>query len=351
MAPASLKRRDNAPPLIKGYLPVRLRFPSETAPGVDDETFFYVKEHQQQNNNNNNTLFVANGPVHPQVSTKRLLKSIFGRYGDVTRVTVIANPRRSNNDKGDAAAESALERWTTQFANPSYLPVRAVQEESGSSSMDDGKFAHVVFRSTKEMKQSLQTLTEIMTTSYTDDDKLPAVTVDTIELQTLSDASDFYQDDSTAKQPGGVLAIAARYRASCRRLDRAALLEECNNVVQAYEHAQDEEQRGKAAAAAAPDDDGFVTVTYGTTTAHKGALEATVTTERPAGDARGRRKKTARSRPKKKNKLGGADPLPDFYRFQTKEHRKRSLQDLRQRFEEDLAKVKKMKEERQYKPF
>ena len=43
--------------------------------------------------------------------------------------------------------------------------------------------------------------------------------------------------------------------------------------------------------------------------------------------------------------------LTDFYHFQTKEHRKTNLQELRRKFPEDLAKLKRMKEERQYQPF
>ena len=54
---------------------------------------------------------------------------------------------------------------------------------------------------------------------------------------------------------------------------------------------------------------------------------------------------------KKKKESTGASELQDFYRFQRKETRKRNVQDLREKFEEDLKKVKKMKEERQYKPF
>jgi hypothetical protein len=39
--------------------------------------------------------------------------------------------------------------------------------------------------------------------------------------------------------------------------------------------------------------------------------------------------------------------LKDFYRFQTKEYRKKEVQELRERFEQDLAKAKALQE----KPF
>lgn len=421
---------------IKGYLPVRLRFPSSSNNSSnnddnnqhDDETFFFVKEHHphgksSSGSSSTDTLFVANCPVHPRVSSKLLLQSCLGRYGDVRRVTVIAHPRgrsgKSHNKsttattttthhdlRGETAAATAVEEqdaetvlgaWTTKFSAPSFLPKSVssaaqhqrqqpeLLESGGGAAVDDnGKFAHVVFASAKEMKRTMRTLTEIMAGSddidddddeEEDDHLLPAIKIDTVELQTLADGElneleeDSDSNDGTTHRTSssGVRAVAARYRASCRPFlnnnnsAAAALLEEeCNDVVQAFEDAEEEERRRRQAAAAQPDDDGFVTVTYSGTvaTAHKRALEddaTTATAKARSGDTAGarggRRKKTSRSRTKKKNKLGGADPLPDFYRFQTKESRKRSLQELRQRFEEDLAKVKRLKEERQYQPF
>ena len=47
----------------------------------------------------------------------------------------------------------------------------------------------------------------------------------------------------------------------------------------------------------------------------------------------------------------GSAELKDFYRFQTKESRKRGILELRKRFEEDLVRVKKLKEEKAYRPF
>ena len=250
-------------PLIKGYLPVRLRFPRDDHDSKEsghDETFFYVKEHQASAAGNGSssssaTLFVANCPVHATVSTKLLLKSIFGRYGDVSRVTVIATPRRAStshhNKDGSSAGEEdaaeALEQWTTRFAAPSFLPPYVSISSSSSSSssepssnqngsVEDGKFAHVVFRSTKEMKQTLQTLTEIMSSSGTESDNelLPAaVQVDPIELQTLADETERQRNEAMgrlddeepmdngekqASSSSGVLAVAARYRSGCRRL-------------------------------------------------------------------------------------------------------------------------------------
>ena len=52
-----------------------------------------------------------------------------------------------------------------------------------------------------------------------------------------------------------------------------------------------------------------------------------------------------------KKKFSGADELHDFYRFQRRDNRKRNLEDLRKQFEEDLRRVKRMKQEKQYRPF
>lgn len=381
-------------PLIKGYLPVCLRLPDAAAAAAatgenvdrddddddDDETtttatattFIYVKEHYQNSSSitpqqqqstpqaSSNTLFVANCPTVLGCRTKLLLQSIFGRYGEVTRVTVIANPRQQQQQQW---VEDALPEWTSKFATPTY--------HHPTAQVAEGKFAHVVFTTHKEMKRTFKALQEIMSGSTRNkkDSPLPAVTVDKIELQTLSDETerqwrqelDFNDDDddddddaatkrltAAAATAGGIVAVAARYRAAVQRLSsprgRNELLAECNAVVEAYEvnveAAEIQRQRDNAV----PDSDGFVTVS----SSHQNSNTA----KRELQDRRGRGTGShPRHQNKKKKGMGGAEPLPDFYRFQTREHRKKSLQELRQRFEEDLVQVKRMKEERQYRPF
>jgi hypothetical protein len=341
-------------PLIKGYLPVRLTIPSSDS-SVKDETYFYVKEHQAGNvtdKKNNCTLFVSNAPVVPTVRTRLLLKSLFGRFGDIARVTVISNPRqnRIEADTSAANAEAVLSSWTDNFHLPTYLgPQHA-----------EGKFAHVVFTSNKEMKRSLKALQQIMLESTADSSGL---TLDKIEIQTLADESerqyrqeqrdtdgsddddmdDDFTENRTKKKLTGVLKVAERYRESCSRLSRAALLEECNAVMENFEDAETQDRMEREAAANEPDDDGFVTVTYSSQVGSKRELEQT------GGAEQARRGKGQKRR--RKTKDSGATELEDFYRFQTKQHRKKSLQELRERFEEDLKKVKRMKEENQYRPF
>jgi ribosomal RNA-processing protein 7 len=318
-------------PLIKGYLPVRLKVP--------EDTFFYVKQHH---GDDATTLFVANCPVHCNVDTKLLLTSIFGRYGDVTRVTVIKNPRQQQQQQQQEHSANPLllgssYNWTDKFRCPTCM----VDDDAIGK-----KFAHVKFRSAKEMKQTLRVLCEIMRTEE-------YITLDPIEMQTLADETDHQrqrrcgeEDLSTEEGPSrekkrtsGIAAIVQRYKSS--RCDRDELLQECNDIMSAFETAEEEEQRRQNERQV--DDDGFVTITY-KNTKDKSQLEDADTVA-----ARGGRSRKQRSRSKKSN--GGAQPLEDFYRFQTKDNRKRSLQELREKFEQDLARVKKLKEEKKYSPF
>jgi len=132
------------------------------------------------------------------------------------------------------------------------------------------------------------------------------------------------------------------------RISREKLLAECNRVMQDYEDAEEAQRREREAAANQPDGDGFVTVTSNSVGLEGGKRE--LEKDQIAG-ADGKRRRNAQKRNRNKKESIGASELQDFYRFQRKETRKRTLQDLRQQFEEDLKRVQKMKEERQYKPF
>jgi ribosomal RNA-processing protein 7 len=352
----------HAAPLIKGYLPVRLTIPTKDANDetVQDETYFYIKEHQTGNGTdkkNNCTLFVANAPVVATVRTNLLLKSLFGRYGDLDRVTVIPSPKQHRSESSSPQADATiLSSWTATYQLPSCLgPIHC-----------EGKFAHVIFKSNKEMRRTIKALTQVMSETAQNED-LPGLTLDKIEIQTLADeserqyrqeqrvADDSDDDDDdvdedmdinkNAKKITGLLKVVERYRASCSRLSRAALLEECNAVMQEFEDAEEQDRLTREAASNEPDVDGFVTVSYTSQVGSKRELEQSTNS---GGSEDRRRKGQKRSRKKKEN---GAGELEDFYRFQAKEHRKKSLQELRERFEEDLAKVKKMKEENKYLPF
>ena len=351
-----------SPSHIKGYLTVRLKLPHSE--DNYDETFFFVREHKGKTSPSEEsssskpgcTLFVANVPVVPGVATKILLKSLFGRYADLGRVTVVDNPREVTT----SAVSQEGYSWSSKARHPTFLPPIHSQ----------GRFAHIVFESPKGMKKTLRALENVMRNkgNNTDTSELPGLVLERIEIQTLSDEtnrqyreslrkfkreisnddSDDEDEDSADEQEmetkTGILAVAERYRASCNFMSRAELLEECNAVMQAYEDAEEEKKRAQEAAKSQPDDDGFVTVSYSSAVGSKTELEESITATTP-----NRRKGNKRSR-KKKESVGKTE-LQDFYRFQRRENRKRTLEDLRRQFEADLKKVKRLKEDRQYRPF
>jgi ribosomal RNA-processing protein 7 len=344
-------------PLIKGYLPVRLKLPTSHNE-YEDETFFFVREHKEKshgNKSNKSTLFVANAPIIPGVATKILLKSIFGRYADIPRVTVVQNPRNDPNHDNVEDFRTSL-TWSTKARHPTFLP--PIHSE--------GKYAHIIFNSPKDMKKTMRALQDVMRPKGDDDDDDDAgLKIERIEIQTLSDETNRQYRENRQKELGqdeegsgdddegdasetktGIHAVAERYRASCHEVSRAELLEECNVVMQDYEDAEEAKRREQEVAKSQPDGDGFVTVSYSNAVGSKTQLEESATATTP-----NRRNGNKRSRKRKEQISAGNQELQDFYRFQRRDNRKRSLADLRTQFEEDLQKVKRMKEERHYRPF
>jgi ribosomal RNA-processing protein 7 len=373
--------------LIKGFLPVRLKIPGcnhyfgKTNSGGyddkkdDDETFFFVKPHVVTGDNatsaaSSKALFVVNVPMIPGIRTKILLKALLGRFGDVEQITVVDNPRNNSTKKLQHPGT------TTTFSN-SYCPV--VEPSAWSKPLlyptflpaiySEGKFAHVEFTSAKEMKRAMKVLNEMMSEEAPQDDanemdvgsnsiNFPAIRLEKLEVQTLMDETqrqhrnerqdpqeeEDWEDAPKSPLPG-ILAVAERYRAVYRHVlsSRSAMLDECNAVMESFELAEESNQKARETAAHAPDDDGFVTVSYSNTVSTQQELELA-----KSSVATGRK---SNKRSRKKKESAGASQLPDFYRFQRKENKKRDLQELRKKFEEDLAKVKRMKEEQQYRPF
>ena len=329
---------------IRGYLPIRLTIKTSVDAPSDDVTFLYVKEHQEKESGSSasDTLFVTNAPIVPLVRTRLLLQALFGRFGDVKRVTVVDNPRKMEYLDEVDAERSLL--WTNDFSGPSFLPPCTIE----------GSFAHVVFTSSKEMKRAVKSLQKIMSSSH--GRELPGLEMESIEIQTLADASERQRlDEEGADQDEGhllnekpaILTAIERYRSQTRQLSRAGLLDEANNFMEEFEDAEDEARQRRAAAMNTVDEDGFVTVSYSSQLGSKVDLEQRSKSNGP-GDER-RRKGQKRNRKKKQG--AGAAELSDFYRFQTKVNRKKTVHELRERFEEDLAKLKKMKEDTQLRPF
>ncbi|KAG7345940.1 ribosomal RNA-processing protein 7 RRP7 [Nitzschia inconspicua] len=374
----------STPPLIKGYLPVRLRIPASPIIKRNnenhcdhEETYFYIREHRgksdeddkqlsKNSSSSTSTLFVANAPAIPSVSIKILLHSIFGRFATVSRVTVVPNPR----GKGLEGSPSHIltTEWTphSHWLHPTFLPPLLASQE--------GKYAHVVFASAKDMKQAKRALENIM--SGKNKKQQPkignnALELDAIELQTLADKSHRQweerrknilkvqdQDDThgensdqetarynqTSQEQSGVLAVAQRYRDSLQLISRERILQECNEIMEQYELAEEARRNAIEAAKSKPDDDGFVTVNYTTAVGSKVELEQ-------SGSSTNMRRKSGQKRSRKQKQGLGAKELPDFYRFQKKEQRQKTMEELRHQFQEDLKRVKRLKEDKQYRPF
>ncbi|GKY96055.1 hypothetical protein MPSEU_000565700 [Mayamaea pseudoterrestris] len=340
---------------IKGYLPVRVKFQSFINQNEEDETFFYVKEHQQKEQGSttvkNDTLFITNAPTIPRIRTRLLLTALLGRFGEIKQVSIVENPMKVAADQVDEATAERLHSWTKQFEPPTFL----------APSLMEGSFAHVVFTSNKEMKRTLKDLQQMMN-EKTGKGGLPGVTLNSIDLQTLRDASDqlpLSEDEYDAcrqqeepiklhsKRNSGFVNVIDRYRHLCRGLARDNLLGECNLVMELFEDAEEQARKTRASATSTVDEDGFVSVSYSAQVGSKQELEQDVN----AGTGGLERRRKGQGRNRKKKQGAGATELSDFYRFQTKVNRKRTVQELRERFEEDLVKLKRMKDEKQFRPF
>lgn len=347
-------------PPIRGYLPVCIALPSID---VKDKkhtytSFIYVKEHIKKSNNSEEgggaALFVANAPSNGPIRTDLFLRALFEPYGDIQRVTVTQNPKKgvgkSSFEHGDdvnAAGEI--------FREAALAGLDGVADSAESWNRRDGKFAHVVFTSAKGLKKALKLLQSEMSESeglFTltlSDDRMEELKLETAQL--LSSEGDRIEvdgqedvDEENATSLTGIQAVAEQARQKAyRHMSRQQLMQLCNETMAAYEDQEAEAERRAKLAAEQPDEDGFITVTHGTTP----SFGATNDFEEEKHGAH-RRKAGKRSR---KRKATGADELQDFYRFQMKETRKKEVQDLKARFEEDLKKVRKMKEQKAFRPF
>ncbi|KAG7365515.1 ribosomal RNA-processing protein 7 RRP7 [Nitzschia inconspicua] len=375
----------STPPLIKGYLPVRLRIPASPVIKRNDEnhcdheeTYFYIREHRgksdedntQQSSSKNvsstSTLFVANAPAIPSVSVKILLHSIFGRFASVSRVTVVPNPRGKGLE--GSTSDFLTTEWTphSPWLHPTFLPPLLASQE--------GKYAHVVFASAKDLKQAKRALENIMSgknKKQQPSGESNALELDAVEIQTLADKSqrqweerrknilkvqdqddldgdnsdqETAQHNPASQEQSGVLAVAQRYRDSLQLISRERILQECNEIMEQYELAEEARRNAIEGAKSKPDDDGFVTVNYTTAVGSKVELEQ-------SGSSTNMRRKSGQKRSRKQKQGLGAKELPDFYRFQKKEQRQKTMEELRHQFQEDLKRVKRLKEEKQYRPF
>eukprot|EP00571_Detonula_confervacea_P015007 CAMPEP_0172308946 /NCGR_PEP_ID=MMETSP1058-20130122/9390_1 /TAXON_ID=83371 /ORGANISM="Detonula confervacea, Strain CCMP 353" /LENGTH=352 /DNA_ID=CAMNT_0013021481 /DNA_START=51 /DNA_END=1109 /DNA_ORIENTATION=+ len=341
-------------PLIKGYLPIRIALPP--IGGKDKHSFtsfIYIKEHTQKappggtaSSGGGSTLFIANAPANGPIRTDLFLRALFEPYGDILRATVAKDPRiSSSSSSGEDAVETFRE-----------AALMGLDDFAASSKYKrgDGKFAHVVFTSGKEMRKALKKLKREISEAddlfaiRLDGERMDQLKMETAQLvssddpKSDDDESEDHEEEEIDDSLTGIHAIAAQARQKAgRHISREKLMQMCNDAMASFESDEAEAEQRAKNAAEQPDEDGFITVSHKAT-----SFGAANDLEE---DQHHRRKAGKRNR--KRKAATGADELPDFYRFQLKETRKKEVQDLKTRFEEDLRKVKKMKEARAYRPF
>lgn len=357
----STKRQHPPAIKIKGYLPVRVARPTSDVKNDAHSytSFIYIKEHNQKSQPGSNgsggdgssgggaTLFIANAPTNGPIRTDLFLRALFEPYGSIQRVTVTHDPRKVGSLSTGGGSENALE--TFRDASLMGLDVDVGGGDAFERKTGDGKFAHVVFTSGKEMKNALKRLTKEISDAedifilQLDEERIEQLVAETTQL--VANHEDDYDDAQNNDESSltGIHAVAAQARRkACRHISRQKLMQMCNDAMASFESEEEKAVQRAKLAGEQPDEDGFITVVHKSTPAFGAAndLEEEQYHRRKAG-----------KRNRKRKAGSGADELPDFYRFQLKETRKNEVQDLKKRFEEDLAKVRKMKEERAFRPF
>ena len=349
-------------PPIRGYLPICISLPSIDVKDRQHSytSFIYVKEHFKRSNNREDgaALFVANAPCNGSIRTDLFLRALFESYGDIHRVTVTQNPKKGGGkcsfDRDDD------ENVVGEIFREAALSGIDGVSKSTEAHKRDGKFAHIVFTSAKGLKKALKTIQsemseskDLFTLSLSEEQmeelKLETARLlfsegDGIEVEDQENDDEGGANASEAIELSGIQAVVEQARKKAyRHMSRQQLMQLCNETMAAYEDEEAEAERQAKLTAEQPDEDGFITVTHGSTP----SFGASNDFEEETHGAH-RRKAGKRSR---KRKATGADEQHDFYRFQMKETRKKEVQDLKARFEEDLKKVRKMKEQKAYRPF
>ena len=123
-----------------------------------------------------------------------------------------------------------------------------------------------------------------------------------------------------------------------------ALQAACDKVMAMFERREAREAAKRAAdRASGADDDGFVTVT------HKRRQNASAAAAAQLGAGAGGGMGGGASVPRKRAKKKPVE-LTNFYAHQVREQKRDQLEELRRRFEEDKARIQKLKEARRFNP-
>ena len=345
---AKAKRQRHDVIKIKGYLPVRVALPRGVKNDAQPYTsFIYIKEHNQKGSGDGvggAILFIANAPANGPIRTDLFLRALFESYGSIKRVTVTQDPRKiGSSSNATGTKEKALDIF--REATLTGLDVCAFERKKG-----DGKFAHVVFTSEKEMKNALKRLTKDISDAedlfmlQLDEEKVDQLIEETTQMDSKEN-SEVDGDESqlsVESSLNGIHAVAAQARRmACRHITRQKLMQICNDTMASFESEEEEAARRAKLAAEEPDEDGFITVVKKSAPSFGGTNDL----------EEGHPHRKAGKRNRKRKAGSGAVELSDFYRFQLKEARKNEVQDLKKKFEEDLELVRKMREERAFRPF
>lgn len=367
--------------LIKNYLPIRISLPSPKNPSASEDTFLFVKQHVPSGSSlassSSRTLFIANAPSYPNVRTSIILQTLFERYGDVDKVTVAKNARKQYGEEVVGDADVAEDMTVSMFKKEISALARGqdgkhhqrggIMTLDEHSWFDEGNFAHVVFNTSKIMKKVWNQLngTEKKKNKATDG----IIKFGKLEMQELEDVSytlyqkekkriayenqeddDEEESEHQEQRTSGISNLIQAKKASIP--SRETLKAACDEIMEKYEESEEEALRQQMDAKNQPDDDGFVTISYTANVGDIAGLEQNGTLGSTGAEGSRRRKEAMkRNRSSRKNIVKGSDQLKDFYRFQFKESKKRGMEDLRNRFQEDLKRVKKMKDDKMYRPF
>lgn len=358
--------------LIKGYTPIEISIPSyqdqneETCTNFKPSTttVMYVKEHKQNasssapSSSTSASLFVVNAPMIPKVYTHIFLHQFFSQFGEVERVNVIKNPREKNANNLSLVQNEPIQEQKDMLFSVNNEQVHPCPNSFGfnQNKYDEGKFAHVVFASSKELKQSIRAIQKMdcsISVSSSDLSTLmsESKTVAKKNINNGDNHDESSDEESTEDTSNAQLLTRLVNRRRQNIIPRSILMEKCNAAMEQFEEVEENSKKAKLAAASTPDEDGFVTVSYSNAVGSKREMEEGNTTFSKEMLER-RRKGNKRSRKRKEgNVVSGSSELKDFYRFQMRESRKKNIEELRQKFEEDLKAVQKMKDQKRYRPF
>lgn len=242
------------------------------------------------------------------MDTGAYLKEAFARYGEVEEVRV-------KDDPDDDTAASYTSKCAIGFiVFRTSKALKAVLSASGDASRLSPPSRGVLLPGYKPSKRQRKKQQQQQQDKVKKDDE------------------EFIEDE--------VQLLVRRFRA---RLPQGKVLqEEVDSYMASFEAAEAEEKRKRLEAATTPDADGFVTVSYGKKRRRGGGGGA------GNEEANGGKKRSRSGSHKKKKK---ETELKNFYAHQMREAKREQLARLRTRFEEDKARIERMKAARKFKPF